>query len=160
MSCRTDRVLRTYRNMYAYYADVSPDGKSVVFGASDTLGELGIGGAVSRWTPDGKGIAYYQSGRGGNLWIPPLDGSAPRQLTHFTDNHTINDFAWSRDGNVSRSLSRHRGQRYRPVQGSALMIGPRRAAACPWRIHKSCGDWSLIQPSTMSAPPVGFEIDG
>ena len=30
---------------------------------------------------------------------------------------------------------------------------------CPWRIHKSCGDWSLIQPSTMSAPPVGFEID-
>ena len=32
-------------------------------------------------------------------------------------------------------------------------------AACTWRIQKSCGDWSLIQPSTMSTPPVGLEID-
>jgi hypothetical protein len=24
---------------------------------------------------------------------------------------------------------------------------------------KSCGDWSLIQPATMSTPPVGREID-
>jgi hypothetical protein len=30
---------------------------------------------------------------------------------------------------------------------------------CPWRFHKSCGDWSLIQHSTMSSPPVGFKID-
>ena len=30
---------------------------------------------------------------------------------------------------------------------------------CPWRIHKSCGDWSLIESSTMSSPPVGFKID-
>ena len=33
-----------------------------------------------------------------NLWIQPLDGKAPRQLTHFTDGRTIADFAWSRDG--------------------------------------------------------------
>jgi hypothetical protein len=34
-----------------------------------------------------------------------------------------------------------------------------RNSACTWRIQKSCGDWSLIQPSTMSTPPVGLEID-
>jgi hypothetical protein len=29
--------------------------------------------------------------------VQPLDGGAPRQLTHFAD-RTIADFAWSRDG--------------------------------------------------------------
>lgn len=101
-------------NVFAYYPDVSPDGKSLVFGASFTRGELGIcdlpactnlrtvttpqGGPISRWTPDGRGIAFYDVGRGGNLWVQPLDGSAPHQLTHFTDNRFIMDFAWSRDG--------------------------------------------------------------
>lgn len=100
--------------VFGYFPDVSPDGKSVVFGASFTRGELGIcelpgcttvrsvktarGGPISRWTPDGKGIAYADVGRGGNLWVQPLDGSAPRQLTHFTDERIIRDFAWSRDG--------------------------------------------------------------
>jgi hypothetical protein len=56
------------------------------------------GGPISRWTPDGKGIAFYDVGSGGNLWVQPLDGSAPRQLTHFADDRTIGDFAWSRDG--------------------------------------------------------------
>jgi Tol biopolymer transport system component len=56
------------------------------------------GGPQSRWTPDGRGIAYYTLGPGGNLWVQPLDGSAPRQITHFTDGRSIVDFAWSRDG--------------------------------------------------------------
>jgi hypothetical protein len=30
--------------------------------------------------------------------VQPIDGSPRRQLTHFTDNRTITDFAWSRDG--------------------------------------------------------------
>src|SRR5262249_25925038 len=30
--------------------------------------------------------------------------------------------------------------------------------SCPSRIHKLCGNWGLIQPSTMSSPPVRFEI--
>jgi hypothetical protein len=33
-----------------------------------------------------------------NLWVQPFDGSAPHQLTHFSDNRIIYDFAWSRDG--------------------------------------------------------------
>jgi hypothetical protein len=31
------------------------------------------------------------------IWVQPLDGKPPHQLTHFTD-RTIGDFAWSRDG--------------------------------------------------------------
>jgi Tol biopolymer transport system component len=33
-----------------------------------------------------------------NLWVQPLDGGAPRQLTTFTDGKKIADFAWSPDG--------------------------------------------------------------
>ena len=109
---------------YTFIPSVSPDGKSLVFGFSSTIrGELGIcdlpdcakvrsfrtqqGGQVSRWTPDGKGIAYFEEGSGGNLWVQPLDASAPKQLTHFTDNRTIANFAWSADGKrlaIARSI--------------------------------------------------------
>ena len=102
-------------DMFAFYPDVSVDGKSVVFGASTTTrGELGVcdlpactnlrkvttpqGGPISRWTPDGKGIAYFDVGAGGNLWVQPLDGAPRRQLTHFTDGLSISDFNWTRDG--------------------------------------------------------------
>ena len=50
--------------------------------------------AVS-WTPDGLGVAYANDG---NLWVQPLNGGAPRQLTRFTDRRPIRAFAWSRDG--------------------------------------------------------------
>ena len=100
-------------NVFAYLPEVSPDGTSLVFGANNTLGEYGVcdlpactkrrtvttpGGVQARWTPDGRGIAYFTLGPGANLWVQPLDGSAPYQLTHFTDHRSIADFAWSRDG--------------------------------------------------------------
>ena len=65
-------------------------------GASDLTTRPG--GPISQWTPDGRRIAYYEIGRGGNLWLQPLDGSASHQLTCFTDNRTITDFTWPRDG--------------------------------------------------------------
>ncbi|HET9217704.1 MAG TPA: protein kinase [Terriglobia bacterium] len=55
------------------------------------------GGPV-RWTPDGRGIAFVIPSPQANIWIQPLDGSPPRQLTRFTDGRAIPDFAWSRDG--------------------------------------------------------------
>ena len=55
-------------------------------------------GFPARWAPDGHAIAFVQRGPGYNIWLHPLDGSPPRQLTHFTDNRDILDFAWSRDG--------------------------------------------------------------
>jgi serine/threonine protein kinase/Tol biopolymer transport system component len=50
-----------------------------------------------QWTSDGRGIAYIDAAQS-NLWVQPLDGKSPRQITHFTDGRTISDFAWSRDG--------------------------------------------------------------
>jgi serine/threonine protein kinase len=49
------------------------------------------------WTPDGQGIAYSDSTDPKNIWVQPIDGSAPHPLTKFTDKN-IEDFAWSPDG--------------------------------------------------------------
>ena len=52
-----------------------------------------------RWTPAADGIAYADTGKTPvNIWVQPLDGAAPRQLTRFADDRTIVDFAWSHDG--------------------------------------------------------------
>ncbi len=55
----------------------------------------GIGG-TARWAPNGQAIAYVDETRT-NIWLQPLDGTRPRQLTRFTD-ETISTFAWSHDG--------------------------------------------------------------
>ena len=92
---------------------VSPDGGSIAFTAEGVngvaslfvcslpgcgpprpIGPAQFDMAVS-WTPDGRGVAYSKDG---NLWVQPLSGGAPRQLTRFTDGRTIRSFAWSRDG--------------------------------------------------------------
>jgi eukaryotic-like serine/threonine-protein kinase len=52
-----------------------------------------------RWMPDGKSLTYLDGETGTNLWVQPIDGGPPRQLTHFpNDGRTIWDFAWSTDG--------------------------------------------------------------
>jgi Tol biopolymer transport system component len=52
---------------------------------------------VLRWTPDGKGLTYVLSEGGStNLWIQPINGGPPHQLTHFPDE--IIAYAWSPDG--------------------------------------------------------------
>jgi serine/threonine protein kinase len=51
-----------------------------------------------RFAPDGKSVVYGVLEKGvGNLWMQPLDGSAPHQLTHFTS-EGIEKFYFSRDG--------------------------------------------------------------
>jgi hypothetical protein len=50
------------------------------------------------WTPDGRAIAYAPIAPGANIWVHPLDGSPEHQLTHFTDQRVLFEFAWSRDG--------------------------------------------------------------
>ena len=96
--------------------DVSPDGKSLMFGTTGSGGNfqfvicelptcatrrvLGVPATSTlrryRWTPDGRGIADILA-PGSNIWIVPLDGSPPHQLTHFTE-RSIQDFTWSHDG--------------------------------------------------------------
>ena len=57
-----------------------------------------VGTYPVRWTHNGGGLTYIVN-RGGvsNIWIQPLDGSAPRQLTDFKSDR-IFAFDWSRDG--------------------------------------------------------------
>lgn len=51
-----------------------------------------------RWTPDGGAIAYaLEAGGVSNIWLQPLEGGPPEQLTHFNSD-LIFDFSWSRDG--------------------------------------------------------------
>ncbi|HYN09625.1 MAG TPA: protein kinase [Vicinamibacterales bacterium] len=89
-------------------ASVSPDGGSMAFADSRaslivcalpecasrrTIGSAPFRGPLS-WTPDGRGVAYP---REGNIWVQPLGGGPPRQLTRSADRRPIGFFAWSRD---------------------------------------------------------------
>ena len=61
-----------------------------------------------RWTADGKAILYGITRRGvTNLWMQPVEGGAPKQLTNFTSDR-IHSFEVSRDG---RQLVFSRGTR-------------------------------------------------
>jgi len=52
----------------------------------------------ARWTPDGKALAYLVFKKDAtNVWLQPIDGKPPRQLTDFTSGSTYN-FAYSHDG--------------------------------------------------------------
>lgn len=54
--------------------------------------------SILRWLPDGSGVAYtIQAEDSRNIWIHPLDGSAPWQLTHRTSG-TVMGFDFSPDG--------------------------------------------------------------
>ena len=51
-----------------------------------------------KFAPDGKSVVYTVHEKGvGNLWVQPLDGSAPHQFTHFTSER-IDKFRFSKDG--------------------------------------------------------------
>jgi serine/threonine protein kinase/WD40 repeat protein len=51
-----------------------------------------------RWTPDGRAVAYILThGLVSNIWLQPIDGSRPEQLTNFKTDR-IFSFDWSRDG--------------------------------------------------------------
>jgi Tol biopolymer transport system component len=62
---------------------------------------------LARGTRDGSALLYVRTERGvSNLWLQPLDGSAPRQLTSFASEE-IHSFALSHDG---RTLAVSRGE--------------------------------------------------
>jgi Tol biopolymer transport system component/DNA-binding winged helix-turn-helix (wHTH) protein len=53
------------------------------------------------WTPDGHALTYVHntSGNAQNVYMQPLTGGAPVQLTHFdSEPALVSAYAWSRDG--------------------------------------------------------------
>ncbi len=57
--------------------------------------------------PDGKSVVYSIRVNGvKNLWLPPLDGSAGRQMTNFPE-EWIGAFSWSPDGKSPGMLRSH-----------------------------------------------------
>ncbi len=57
-----------------------------------------VGERVVRWVPGGWGLAYVDSPGGvSNIWVQPLEGGPPRQLSDFKAER-IDSFDWSPDG--------------------------------------------------------------
>jgi Tol biopolymer transport system component len=103
---------------------VSPDGTSIAYGKIEGQGagakskivvQKLEGGAIVKeiempstynwlslaWTPDGRALAYVHNTTGStqNVYMQPLGGGPPVQLTHFdSEPAVIPAFAWSQDG--------------------------------------------------------------
>jgi serine/threonine protein kinase len=59
--------------------------------------------AVLKWMPDGRGLTYVDYRNNiQNIWMQPVSGDAPTQLTDFKDNQ-IFSFAWLHDGRLISS---------------------------------------------------------
>jgi serine/threonine protein kinase len=122
-------------NKYALIPSLSPDGKLIAcyyFDEKTSLSKIAIfpfaggeplklfdlaqpvisGNPSMRWLPDGSGLTYIMT-RGGvsNIWLQPIDGGEPKQLTDFKTD-TIFSFNWSRDG---KQLAMSRGTEDRDV---------------------------------------------
>lgn len=100
---------------------VSPDGRFVAFASAPSRGEVVIAPIAGEdslrrvrvgndrglgWTPDGLGLTYFDQPRT-NIWVQPIAGGTPRQLTHFTDRRIVG-YAWSHDGRqlvLSRAMT-------------------------------------------------------
>ena len=101
--------------------DVSPDGKLIAYYTLDTESATSpwifgampfdggrllerftfaptVGERLVRWVPGGWGLSYVDSPGGvSNIWVQPLDGGTPRQLSNFKAEQ-IDSFDWSPDG--------------------------------------------------------------
>jgi YD repeat-containing protein len=120
----TDRIRRRQSlTEPAENVEVSPDGQWIAYpsreGKQNVIAVCDLATCSSRrtfsapvlrwrWMPDSKALAYVDANTQSDLWIQPLDGSAPRPLTHFTpDGNQIWDFDWDADG---RRLAVARGK--------------------------------------------------
>jgi len=103
-------------------------GGTMICGFPDCSNPRNIPPRIGRlkWTPKGDALAVVRAGQpgvGSNIWVVPLDGGEVRQLTHFTDEDPISDFAWSRDGKRLAVLRRTTSSDivlFKGIRGTAL----------------------------------------
>ena len=98
----------------AHEPSISPDGRTIAcsYGFDESMESslalidiesgrvktIDLKGSHYQWLPSGKAISYLRSeGDASDLWLQPLDGSAPRRLTRFNEG-AIYDYAWNASG--------------------------------------------------------------
>lgn len=96
----------------AYFVNPHPDSQRWELQISDlqssaparslSLPETAVPYSGLAWAPDGSGLTYVSTlGGAANLWLQPLDGGQPRQLTDFKDSEILS-YAWApRGGQVA-----------------------------------------------------------
>ena len=66
------------------------------------------GAYAPEWSPDGESLAYIQrTGQANDVWIAPVDGGTPYQLTNIG---TLNSPTWSPDGRFIAFFRENRGE--------------------------------------------------
>ena len=142
-------------------ASFSPDGKRIVYssnregwfeiytrplspgGAEHQVTTDGYQNTDPAWSPDGKLIAYHSVARHG-IWILPLEGGAPRQITLFGSSP-----AWSPDGSQLA---------FRSSEPSSLAASdwPGDGDSTIWTV---AADGSRLQQITTAQNPAGQHAD-
>jgi eukaryotic-like serine/threonine-protein kinase len=100
---------RELMHRFAYFPDVSPDGRRLFIGTVVGSGVVcewpackhetpislkDVGLVPARWTPDSARIAYVKMDDPRNLWQQQIGGVPPEQITHFTDREIVSfDFS-------------------------------------------------------------------
>jgi Tol biopolymer transport system component len=136
ISTTSGELVQLTRDSIAIKPAVSPDGKRVAcaYRADEAdkwkIAVISIDGGsplqtfalpypynqVLRWTPDGASLTYLERRNGVyNIWQQPLDGDAPTQITHFTED-VIYYYDWFRnDAETDARLVVARGAKTRDI---------------------------------------------
>ena len=129
---RAAQLVQASVSIYGY-SDVSPDGRSIAmlydgkwvvcdFPDCTDRNPISFRAGIpnERWMPDGRGICYVDRGTDPgltpNVFVQPIDGSAPRQLTHFTDRKSDRSVRVVSRRSTARDVACDVQQRHRAVQ--------------------------------------------
>ena len=132
--------------------EISPDGNRALFGARGDVFTVpvkygntrnltrtpGVHERNSKWSPDGKWIAYVSDASGEDeIWIMPQDGSGPaKQITNNGDNYKY-EILWSPDSKMLLWSDKKQRLEYVEVAtGKTTLV----VQAVQWEMHDFC--WS------------------